>query len=128
MAEGAGLPTTQLDADHRGGEMTADGLLDLACRCGWSIVAVREPGAVELTGGTKVRQHAAMRRIVERTGLSISEVSSKTGHNRGYVSGMLNKHSGYSVQTLGEMADACGFDLLARDRRTGSTFAIDWRP
>lgn len=57
--------------------------------------------------------------IVEHSPMTGEEVSAALGKSRGYVSVAAGRGRSPSLATVANVADACGVDVVLRDRATG---------
>ena len=67
----------------------------------------------------------AFNTVMSRSGLSKVELSESLGKKRTYVSTMIYKNRVPKTDTFAWIANACGWDLLTRNRETGEEIVID---
>lgn len=62
--------------------------------------------------GKRMTQKAAITRMVDMSGQTRTEISSRLGHERTYIVTLLNKVSSTSARTFLRIANACGYQLM----------------
>ena len=63
--------------------------------------------------------------IVRGSGRSMQSMSLQLGRSRNYITQTIQNLSVSKVDTVAEIADVCGYDLLLRKRDDGSEIVID---
>ena len=69
--------------------------------------------------------NAAFNTIVETSGLKKVEISKLIGKHPNQVSAMITNKNLPRTDTFANIANVCGWDLLARNRTTGEEIVID---
>ena len=67
----------------------------------------------------------ALRRIVESSGMSHRTLARQLGRSPSYISNPIAQGTDMRVSTFSTVADACGYDVLARHRDSGEEILID---
>lgn len=70
----------------------------------------------------KARQ--ALYKIVESSGKSRIQVSSELGRSRNYITNYFVNDMNPGADTLAQIADVCGWDMVLRNRSTGEEIPI----
>lgn len=63
--------------------------------------------------------------VIERSGKKKVEIARSIGRNDGFVRNRTNSPTTPTTETFSLIADACGYDLLVRNRSDGSEIIID---
>lgn len=63
--------------------------------------------------------------LVKGSGQSMSSISTKMGRSRNFIVVTIQKNSTPYLDTVSEVADVCGYDLLLRRRDDGTEIIID---
>lgn len=69
----------------------------------------------------------ALRTIVRESGQTLRSISTTIGRSQNYMAATVQNDSAPKADTIAEIADACGYDLLLRKRDDGSEIIIDPR-
>lgn len=75
--------------------------------------------------GVSMRARNVFLTIVESSGKKKVEISREIGRNDGFVKNRTNSPTTPATETFALIADACGYDLLVRNRSDGSEIIID---
>lgn len=67
----------------------------------------------------------ALNTIISRSGMAPTAIARKMGKSDTYVSTIKTRGTVPSVGKFAAIADACGYDTLARSRETGEEIVID---
>lgn len=63
--------------------------------------------------------------ILARENVSAPTISKRIGRNRAYVNTIFSSESVPQMDTLVTILDACGYDLIARNRADGTEHVIE---
>lgn len=69
-----------------------------------------------------------LKAIIEQDGLSVTNVSERAHKPSTYISKTIWRGSNPNCTTMVELLDAMGYDLIARNRKTGKEFRITRPP
>lgn len=72
-----------------------------------------------------MKSKAALNVMLARSGMADTALSESLGKSPNYISATKSGKSTPSVDKFAAIADACGFDTLARSRETGEEIVID---
>lgn len=72
-----------------------------------------------------MRADKVLRAIIRKKGLSIKGASVKAGRSRSYLPSMFSKGNIPKIDTMADLCDNLGWDLLVRDRSDGFEIHID---
>ena len=72
-----------------------------------------------------MQANEAMLFVVKSSGESLVSISQRLGRSNNYLSSHTARKSTPKADTLAEIVDACGYDLLMRNRETGEETIID---
>lgn len=72
-----------------------------------------------------MRLWEAIRAMIAESGKNAVAVSTEMGRSRNYIGSSANRNQNMGTETLAEICDACGYDLVIRNTSSGAEFVVD---